>query len=439
MAFGGALDGHDRPSFGRPAKLGTHVIDRNGNADGPQIERNPGAGGASDDGAMSDGEVLMALSVDGAPEAVPRARREISSRLARATSPMRDLVGDIKLLAGELLTNAVLHGEPPVQLRLVARRSSLRVEVADTSQVAPLRARSSADTMTGRGLALVAAIAARWGTDVNRNGKVVWAEVDLAGADEPAGETGSPLAGPHPAGLVETAPVETGLDGAFLDGPFLDGAVLNGAVLDGVVPAAQAEPGPGDGRDVVPAAAATVPGQGSPPRYRVSLGDVSTDLLLAAKSHVDNLVREFTLAAVGGTNGESAPVPPELAELIRTVTERFGEARQAIRRQALAAAADGRRRTHLELWLPASTAEAGEDYLAALDEADQYAREARLLTLASPPAHRAFRRWYVSSLVTQLRAAGRGQPVPPGLSFEEYLRQRPERELPGTPVDDETR
>ncbi|WP_232794196.1 MULTISPECIES: ATP-binding protein [Pseudofrankia] len=385
----------------------------------------------------------MALSVDGAPEAVPRARREISSRLARATSPMRDLVGDIKLLAGELLTNAVLHGEPPVQLRLVARRSSLRVEVADTSQVAPLRARSSADTMTGRGLALVAAIAARWGTDVNRNGKVVWAEVDLAGADEPAGETGPDSAGRHPAGLVETslvgtAPVETGLDGA----------VLAGASLDGVVPAARAEPGPGDDRDAVPAAAAmasaaqatpTASGPGSPPRYRVSLGDVSTDLLLAAKSHVDNLVREFTLAAVGGTNGESAPVPPELAELIRTVTERFGEARQAIRRQALAAAAAGQRRTHLELWLPASTAEAGEDYLAALDEADQYAREARLLTLASPPEHRAFRRWYVSSLVAQLRAAGRGEPVPPGLSFEEYLRQRPERELPGMPVDDEAR
>ncbi|OHV65194.1 ATP-binding protein [Pseudofrankia sp. BMG5.36] len=391
------------------------MIDSSGNADGTASGSDSGADGASDGTEASGSEVLMALRVDGAPEAVPRARREISSRLARATLPMRDLAGDIKLLAGELLTNAVLHGEPPVHLRLVARGSSLRVEVADTSQVAPLRARSSADTMTGRGLALVAAIAARWGTDVNRHGKVVWAEVDLAGAGEPDGR-----ASPHPSG-----PVETGLEGAGLDGA--------------AVPAVQ--PGPGGGRSADPAvatasadAASTGHGLGSPPRYRVSLGDVSTDLLLAAKSHVDNLVREFTLAAVGEINGESAPVPPELAELIRTVTERFGEARQAIRRQALAAAAAGQRRTQLELWLPASIADAGEEYLAALDKADGYAREARLLTLASPPAHRDFRRWYVSSLVTQLRAAGRGEPVPPPLSFEEYLRQRQERELPGAPA-----
>ncbi|ONH33391.1 ATP-binding protein [Pseudofrankia asymbiotica] len=405
------------------------MIDGSGNTDGTTSGSDPDADGASGDAEAAGGEVLMALRVDGAPEAVPRARREISSRLARATLPMRDLIGDIKLLAGELLTNAVLHGEPPVHLRLVARGTSLRVEVADTSQVAPLRARSSADTMTGRGLALVAAIAARWGTDVHRHGKVVWAEVDLVGAEEPGGQAGS-----YPAGSAPSSPVETGLEGAGPAGTGLDGAA---------VPAAQAESGPGrgGGRSADPAvatapadAATTEHGLGSPPRYRVSLGDVSTDLLLAAKSHVDNLVREFTLAAVGGINGESAPVPPELAELIRTVTERFGEARQAIRRQALAAAAAGQPRTQLELRLPASTAEAGEEYLAALDKADEYAREARLLTLASPPAHRDFRRWYVSSLVTQLRAAGSGQPVPPPLSFEEYLRQRRERELPGEPA-----
>jgi hypothetical protein len=385
------------------------VIDREGNADGTATVWDGGADGPSVDRPGADGEVLVALRIDGASEAVPRARREISSRLAGTSTPISDLLGDIKLLAGELLTNAVLHGEPPVYLRLVARPSSLRVEVADTSQVAPLRARSSADTMTGRGLALVAAIATRWGTDVNQHGKVVWAEVDLVvgGTDDPAGEANASFAVPVETGAVPSARGD--LDAAGGLGTLPDGLTAGG--------------GP----------AATRRGPGTPPRFRVSLGDVSTDLLLAAKSHVDNVVREFTLTAVGGSNGESAPVPPELAELIRTVTERFGEARQAIRRQALAAAAAGQRRTHLEMWLPASTADAGEEYLAALDEADQYAREARLLTLASPPAHRAFRLWYVSSLVAQLRAAGRGEPVLAAPSFEEYLRERtvpPERADP---------
>jgi hypothetical protein len=77
--------------------------------------------------------------------------------------------------------------------------------------------------------------------------------------------------------------------------------------------------------------------------------------------------------------------------------------------------------TDLTLHLPVSAAAAGLRYLAALDEADRQARSARLLTIAAPPSHRLFREWYVRSLVDRLRAASRGDPQPPVVTFSLVL------------------
>ncbi|WP_052711060.1 ATP-binding protein [Pseudofrankia sp. DC12] len=346
-------------------------------------------------GDRPDGEVLVQLRVDASPDAVPRARRALGVGLASRSAQVQDLIGDVKLLAGELLTNAVLHGRPPVDLRVVTQPGCLRLEVADTSPVPPLRARGGADTMTGRGIALVAALAARWGTLTNGHGKVVWAELDLS---EPQM---SSAAGPPPGVSEPAAPQPAPQPVRPATGPGLPG------------PPAAVEQRPPSWLE--PAAE---------PRYRVCLGDVPTELLLAAKSHVDNIVREFALAASGATSGESSAVPPGLAELIREVTTGFAEARRVIREQAIEAAAAGQEASRLELFLPASAAEAGERYLAALDQADEYARQDRLLTLEAPARHWAFRRWYVSSLVDQLRAAASGEPPPDPLSFEDFLRQR---------------
>ncbi len=153
-------------------------------------------------------------------------------------------------------------------------------------------------------------------------------------------------------------------------------------------------------------------------RFTVVLGDVPTDLLIEAKAHMDNLVREFSLAKPAGG---SAELPEHYMRLIETVVDTFSDARDAIKRQALAAAALGQRRTRLTLRLPLSAADAGEAYLAALDEADTYSRAARLLTLETQPDHRLFRRWYVEAVIQQLRelaAGGTPQPAPP---FEELL------------------
>jgi serine phosphatase RsbU (regulator of sigma subunit) len=158
-------------------------------------------------------------------------------------------------------------------------------------------------------------------------------------------------------------------------------------------------------------------------RFRVELGEVPTELLLAAKSHVDNLVREFTLAASGAMSGMSADVVPHLASLVEVVVSRFAGARDSIKRQALAAAASGRLHTALELELDAEAADAGLEYLEALDAIDTYCRAARLLTLESPPQHRVFRHWYVEELVDQVRSLSAGEQPRPVQRFEDRLIQ----------------
>jgi GAF domain-containing protein/anti-sigma regulatory factor (Ser/Thr protein kinase) len=298
------------------------------------------------------------------PDAVPRARRFVSAALSNAGAEA--LTGDCELVASELVTNALLHGEPPVGVRVRVTGGRVRLEVGDGSRATPVRAVAGPETMTGRGLWLVATLADRWGIEAVPPGKVVWAELGGSGG-------------------VHT----------------IDGEVDAEALLRAWHEAGVEEVGE--------------------PRHTLRLGDIPTDLLLAAKAHVDNLVREFALMSAGAVSGASGAVPAHLGQLIEKVTTRFAEARQAIKRQALAAAEAGDARTHLSLTLPLSAARAGEEYLAGLDEADAYARAARLLTLETPPHHRAFRRWYVTSMIEQLRRAASGEPpvVPP--TFEQCL------------------
>jgi serine phosphatase RsbU (regulator of sigma subunit)/anti-sigma regulatory factor (Ser/Thr protein kinase) len=285
------------------------------------------------------------------PDAVPRARRFVAQLLGDAT-PHRE--ADAALVVTELVTNAKLYGEPPIRLRVDQQPDRLRIEVHDVGRAMPVQPRPSLDAMTGRGLALVRAVATDWGVQPGPSGgKTVWAEIAMVGR------------------RAEDAAVDWDVD-SMLD-----------AWPDSLDPE---------------------------PRFHVRLGAVPTDLLLAAKSHIDNVVRELTLA-----RDDATAMPRQMAALVNTVTEDFAEARAAIKRQAIAAANRGEVFTDLTLKLPVSAAEAGERYLRALDEADQYAREKKLLTLSAPAAHRAFRRWYVQALVDQLRAAAHGEepPLPP--------------------------
>ena len=300
------------------------------------------------------------------PDAVPSARRCVRLALREAAVP-DDLVSDAEIVVTELASNALMYGGAPAELRLALTEAGIRIEVEDSSPVAPVRLLASVDSMTGRGLALVSGVASAWGVHPVTGGKVVWAQLFMKGTP------GSPEG----------------------DGVDVDQLLAAWPDLDHV--------------------------DEGPPRVKVTLGDVPTELLLAAKGHVDNVLREFALAEAGAQSGSTAQVTPDLARLIRTVSTRFADARRAIKAQALKAVAAGRERTSLVLTLPVTAADAGREYLAALDEVDAYARAARLLTLESAPEHRAFRRWYVTALVDQLGAVGRGESPPAPPSFEKFL------------------
>jgi len=84
------------------------------------------------------------------------------------------------LLTSELVTNAILHGHGPLELRAHTEGSALRIEVRDQEPASPPVLRSDAELteIGGRGLQLVDTLADRWGWSAEATGKVVWFELD---------------------------------------------------------------------------------------------------------------------------------------------------------------------------------------------------------------------------------------------------------------------
>jgi anti-sigma regulatory factor (Ser/Thr protein kinase) len=76
-----------------------------------------------------------------------------------------------------MVTNAVRHGQPPVELELVADPDVVTVAVADGSPRAPRRRTAADDAESGRGMALVDVLAEEHGVRPQPPGKAVWAAV----------------------------------------------------------------------------------------------------------------------------------------------------------------------------------------------------------------------------------------------------------------------
>ncbi|MEU6347318.1 SpoIIE family protein phosphatase [Streptomyces sp. NPDC046977] len=103
--------------------------------------------------------------------------RQATAELLRAWG-MEDAVHVTELVVSELVTNAIRHGSPPVQLRVIRDRS-LICEVSDGSNTAPHLRRARSDDEGGRGLLLVAQLTQAWGTRQAATGKTIWAEQAL--------------------------------------------------------------------------------------------------------------------------------------------------------------------------------------------------------------------------------------------------------------------
>lgn len=104
--------------------------------------------------------------------------------------------GDVELVVSELVTNAVLHAADSevLQLSLVNLTDGVRIVVADGSSITPVVRDLSGPpgsvdgrsyATSGRGMALVHALATRWGVDPREHGKQVWVELpDSAASPE---------------------------------------------------------------------------------------------------------------------------------------------------------------------------------------------------------------------------------------------------------------
>lgn len=264
------------------------------------------------------------------------------------------LVDDAALATSELVANAVLHARTTVTLRLTVEHGHVRVEVADGSATLPVLRGYGSHATTGRGLALVAALAAALGTESRPDGKVVWF----------------------------TLPT---------------------------VPAVPTQHGAADEAGVPPVAVA--PGAGAPGGVAV-LGGLPVALWLAARQHEDAALRE--LALYEGTRlastleawewyGEAMTAHAELNGAIeRAVADSLGElvlagppassdvARQAVLTVEVEVAPDLPRRL--------------ERLLEVLDDAEARAAGGELLIRPAPSELVALRDWRCRQVIAQ--AAG---------------------------------
>lgn len=82
---------------------------------------------------------------------------------------------DVLLLASELVTNALLHGAPPIGVEMRCAGARTIVHVTDFGEPPILqRTPPPADALSGRGLRLLDALAIDWGVDTHASGKTFW-------------------------------------------------------------------------------------------------------------------------------------------------------------------------------------------------------------------------------------------------------------------------
>ena len=135
------------------------------------------------------------------------------------------------------------------------------------------------------------------------------------------------------------------------------------------------------------------------------------DLYLAAAHHTDELMREFTLIAVGDRSGVTErDVPARLLELVTELRQRYSRTTGDIRMRFEAAAARGDTTIDQELPADDTAVDITVRMTDILDAADEFCRSGDLLTLETAPEVVAWRRWWRDQVVGQVR--GGADPTP---------------------------
>jgi anti-sigma regulatory factor (Ser/Thr protein kinase) len=103
------------------------------------------------------------------------------------------MIDDAQLCVSELAANAVRHAATPFRVELRTGPSWVRVSVHDEDPRGPESRRSTPEDPGGRGLAIVDAVATRWGwTPDPGDGKDVWFELGTHPGSSADGQHGEP-------------------------------------------------------------------------------------------------------------------------------------------------------------------------------------------------------------------------------------------------------
>ncbi len=295
----------------------------------------------------------MTTTLEIAPE--PRSVRAARAWVVTALQELgrADLADAAELGVSELVTNAILHADPPIVVRVGGTPAHPRVEVHDTSAVPP-RPRDMNDeerllATVGRGLGIVSMYSSTWGAEVSTQGKVVWFE---------------PVAEPS-------------------EGP------LDAEVFD-------------FGEIVASRLAAT-----EDPVERVTIRLLGFPPLPFARFRLwyEELRRELRLLAL--THGGDYPLATELSDLALEVEQ---QRRQSLGVEELERAmAAGLDRVDLEYAVPLAAPATMARLLEQFEQVDRFCHDQRLLTAEPTGQLLALRTWYLTEFVRQ----GRGEaPLP---------------------------
>nr|WP_246390535.1 ATP-binding protein [Nocardioides soli] len=255
-----------------------------------------------------------------------------------------DLAECAELGVSELVTNALLHAEPQLTVRVRGTREHPRVEVQDGSVEQPVmptdEVRVEDDVLLtfGRGLGIVARCSTAWGVDLEDDGKTVW----FAPATRPGGV---PVAGR----------------------------------ITGHQPPTKPEP--------------------SPDEMHIDIVGVPLRSFVQFQRHYRELRREVRLLALA--HESDYPLAKDLSDLFGSLERDLREGIGA--EQIEQALASGAAAADLHVAMPRETAATIGRFIELLDLADAFCREERLLSLARTPGQQRFQRWFLSEFVRQER------------------------------------
>jgi len=257
-----------------------------------------------------------------------------------------DLVECAELGVSELVTNALLHGSSPIQVRVRGTNEHPRVEVRDASSERPVlpsmdEPEDEEDLLLtfGRGLGIVARAADAWGAEIEEDGKVVWFT--------PATD--------------------------FADGDGTQGQIT-GVTLEEKQGGAQ-----------------------SSNLMELEIRNVPIKSYVALQRHYRELRREVRLLALA--HEAHYPLAKDLSDL-------FGSLEQPLRDdmgrdQIEAALESGSATTDLHVVMDRQMAQSIDRFIELLDLADAFCREERLLSLARTAEQRRFQTWFLGEFVRQ--------------------------------------